>query len=160
MPDKPLESRVTKQWQDIGFQGEDPKTDFRGMGVLGLENLLYFAQEYPGAACHVLSHSHHPRYGYAFAIVGINLTSMAYHMLKDGTAKTHFFNAARGCPGVPTFHQFYCYLFYEFDRFWIESKPENVMDFARIKERFENAVRTSLANRSTILRLNVSVDNV
>lgn len=27
-----LESRITKQWQDIGFQGDDPKTDFRGMG--------------------------------------------------------------------------------------------------------------------------------
>ena len=32
--------RVTKQWQDIGFQGEDPKTDFRGMGMLGLHNLM------------------------------------------------------------------------------------------------------------------------
>ena len=36
----PLLSRVTKQWQNIGFQGEDPKTDFRGMGILGLDNLL------------------------------------------------------------------------------------------------------------------------
>uniref|UniRef100_T1J0J3 ELMO domain-containing protein n=1 Tax=Strigamia maritima TaxID=126957 RepID=T1J0J3_STRMM len=39
-PDTPLTSRVTKQWGDIGFQGDDPKTDFRGMGMLGLENLL------------------------------------------------------------------------------------------------------------------------
>lgn len=36
-----LDSRVSSLWQDIGFQGEDPKTDFRGMGILGLENLLY-----------------------------------------------------------------------------------------------------------------------
>jgi len=39
-PDRPLLTRVTKQWQDIGFQGEDPKTDFRGMGILGLQNLV------------------------------------------------------------------------------------------------------------------------
>ena len=39
-PGIPLETRKTKQWQNIGFQGEDPKTDFRGMGMLGLENLL------------------------------------------------------------------------------------------------------------------------
>lgn len=32
MPDEKLTARVTKQWQDIGFQGDDPKTDFRGMG--------------------------------------------------------------------------------------------------------------------------------
>ncbi|KAF7266509.1 hypothetical protein GWI33_020190 [Rhynchophorus ferrugineus] len=29
MPHEKLESRVTRQWQNIGFQGEDPKTDFR-----------------------------------------------------------------------------------------------------------------------------------
>lgn len=39
-PGIPLMTRKTKQWQNIGFQGEDPKTDFRGMGILGLENLL------------------------------------------------------------------------------------------------------------------------
>ena len=39
-PGVPLETRRTKQWQSIGFQGDDPQTDFRGMGVLGLENLL------------------------------------------------------------------------------------------------------------------------
>ena len=30
-------------WYDLwcaGFQGEDPKTDFRGMGILGLQNLM------------------------------------------------------------------------------------------------------------------------
>ena len=32
MPDTQLESRITRQWGDIGFQGEDPSTDFRGMG--------------------------------------------------------------------------------------------------------------------------------
>ena len=28
------------QWVDIGFQGKDPSTDFRGAGMLGLEQLL------------------------------------------------------------------------------------------------------------------------
>ena len=39
-PDIALEQRKCKQWKEIGFQGEDPATDFRGMGILGLENLL------------------------------------------------------------------------------------------------------------------------
>lgn len=30
MPNQPLESRITKQWQDIGFQGDNPLSDFRG----------------------------------------------------------------------------------------------------------------------------------
>lgn len=40
MPDEPLKDRITRQWGEIGFQGDDPKTDFRGMGILGLNNLM------------------------------------------------------------------------------------------------------------------------
>ncbi len=40
-PSVELEDRITKQWQDIGFQGNDPATDFRGMGLLGLTCLQY-----------------------------------------------------------------------------------------------------------------------
>ena len=41
MPDTKLQQRIWKQWTEIGFQGNDPRTDFRGMGVLGLDQLLY-----------------------------------------------------------------------------------------------------------------------
>ncbi|XP_049869973.1 ELMO domain-containing protein 2 [Pectinophora gossypiella] len=160
VPGEELEGRVTKQWQDIGFQGDDPKTDFRGMGVLGLDNLLFFASEYPQASSHVLSHSLHPKYGYTFAVVGINITSMAYYLLKDGSAKTYMFNAKRHLPSIHLFHRFYCYLFYEFDKLWIESKPQNMMEFSIIFKKFENAVRTELADPASVFRINIEVDTV
>lgn len=31
MPTQPLETRISKQWQDIGFQGDNPMSDFRGI---------------------------------------------------------------------------------------------------------------------------------
>lgn len=34
MPNQILEDRISKQWQDIGFQGDDPATDFRGKLLL------------------------------------------------------------------------------------------------------------------------------
>ena len=34
-PDEQLTNMISLQWQDIGFQGKDPSTDFRGMGMLG-----------------------------------------------------------------------------------------------------------------------------
>lgn len=160
MPDVPLQSRISKQWQDIGFQGDDPKTDFRGMGLLGLENLLFFAIEYQGPASHVLSHSLHPDYGYAFAIVGINITSMAWQLLQDGSAKTYFYNVCRTSSDLHNFHQFYCYLFYEFDRFWIECKPKNIMEFSSIRERFESNIKSSLEDPTTQFRINISIDTV
>jgi hypothetical protein len=159
-PDVELEARITKQWQDIGFQGDDPKTDFRGMGLLGLDNLLFFAEEYSPAASHVLSHSLHPQYGYAYAIVGINITSLAYNLLKDGAAKSHVYNACKSMPRLRVFHQFYCYLFYEFDKFWVESKPKDVMEFTYIKDKFESNIRSLLANQSTMFKINYVVDTV
>ena len=46
LTDEKLEFRFTKQWQKIGFQGSDPSTDFRAMGMLALDNLHYFATKY------------------------------------------------------------------------------------------------------------------
>lgn len=166
-PGVPLMTRKTKQWQNIGFQGDDPKTDFRGMGLLGLENLLYFAKEYNTAARHILSHSHHPKHGYSFAIVGINLTHMAYRLLVDGSAKTHMFNVCASSPVeserrpiLKHFHHLYSYLFVEFDKFWLSEKPKDVMEFNRIRDLFENQMRTLLEDRSAHFKINIAVDNV
>ena len=38
-PNETLDARLSKQWIDIGFQGMDPVTDFRGSGLLGLKQL-------------------------------------------------------------------------------------------------------------------------
>ncbi|NWI62637.1 ELMD2 protein, partial [Todus mexicanus] len=63
MPHENLKARISKQWCDIGFQGDDPKTDFRGMGLLGLVNLVYFSKHYTDEARQILSRSNHPKLG-------------------------------------------------------------------------------------------------
>ncbi|XP_053695273.1 ELMO domain-containing protein 2 [Sabethes cyaneus] len=153
-----LKGRVSDQWQDIGFQGDDPKTDFRGMGMLGLENLLYFASEYNGTARHLLSHSHHPTRGYFFAIVGINLTSMAYHLLQSGAARNHFYNQPRLT--MDTFHQFYCYLYFEFDRYWVECRPKSIMDFSWVQKKFDENIGKLLSSDSCCFKMNLAVESI
>jgi len=164
MPEVQLESRITKQWQDIGFQGDDPATDFRGMGILGLENLLHFSREYPGTVRHLLSHSQHPKYGYTFAVVGINITHMAWRLLKEGHAKPHFYNLLRngrkGYPTIEQFHQFYCYLFYEFDAYWMNAKPNNLMEFNIVQDKFEKSIKKITERENCIFKMNLSVENV
>ncbi|XP_054707636.1 ELMO domain-containing protein 2-like [Uloborus diversus] len=159
-PEEKLQNRISKQWSSIGFQGDDPKTDFRGMGVLGLENLLYFATEHTDAARHVLLHSNHPVYGYSFAIVGINLTSMAYHLLKDEILKVHFYNTVKGVPCVQDFHFVYCYLFYEFDKFWLAEKPRDIMEFSRIRNKFQLNILKRLENPKSKLKLNFLIETL
>lgn len=48
----------------------------------------------------------HSRYSYA--IVGINLTEMAYSLLRTGALKPHFYNTVQGTPELKHFHQLYC----------------------------------------------------
>ena len=43
-PNEKLRDRISTQWISIGFQAEDPSTDFRGAGFLGLTNLHTFSQ--------------------------------------------------------------------------------------------------------------------
>lgn len=39
-------ARTGQHWIDVGFQNEDPYTDIRGSGILGLIQLLYFTEVY------------------------------------------------------------------------------------------------------------------
>ena len=58
----------------IPRQGQNPATDFRGMGILGLESLVYFAQTHPAAARRVCNESLVPNMRwFSFAITHINL---------------------------------------------------------------------------------------
>ena len=38
----------SERWKDMGWQGVDPGTDIRGGGIMGLDNLIYLSQKYPG----------------------------------------------------------------------------------------------------------------
>ena len=104
---------------------------------------------------------------YSFAIVGINLTALAYKLVMDGCAKSHFFNVCASSPVesertplLKHFHHFYSYLFVEFDKFWLSEKPKDVMEFNRIRDLFENNIRTLLEDRSAHFKINITVDTV
>ncbi|XP_054902587.1 ELMO domain-containing protein 1 isoform X1 [Poeciliopsis prolifica] len=167
-PDTPLTGRISKQWCEIGFQGNDPKTDFRGMGLLGLQNLLYFAEHDRAAALQMLQDSLQPKHksshrkpselnqpdweqkvpdkaiGYSFAIVGINITDLAYSLLVSGALKTHLYNVAPEMADLQHFQQIFCYLMQEFQRFWIEEDPSDIMEFNRVRSKFHRRILRQL----------------
>ncbi|XP_033743760.1 ELMO domain-containing protein 2-like [Pecten maximus] len=152
MPDVKLEMRVSNQWKELGFQGDDPKTDFRGMGVLGLYQLLYFAVKHSDQCRRILSRSKHPTYWYPYAVVGINLTKAIYELLQSGALRTHFYNISKGQPFLHDFHEVYCYMLFEFDKFWINSKPKDIMEFGRLQGKFKKLVLSKLKDDpSTVL---------
>ncbi|XP_078401645.1 ELMO domain-containing protein 1 [Cetorhinus maximus] len=170
-PDVTLTGRISKQWCEIGFQGEDPKTDFRGMGMLGLCNLVFFAEHDNATARQVLFDSHQPKYreltkediskintkewekkkfdqaiGFSFAIVGINITDLSYTLLVSGALKTHLYNVAPEAPSLFHFHKIFCYLMHQFHKFWIEEDPLDIMEFNRVREKFHKQIIKQLRN--------------
>ncbi len=45
---------------------------------------------------------------YSFAIVGINITDLAYSLLVSGALKTHLYNVAPEMPSLVHFQQTFC----------------------------------------------------
>ncbi|PIN09346.1 hypothetical protein CDL12_18075 [Handroanthus impetiginosus] len=82
-PGQELESLVSDQWKQMGWQGKDPSTDFRGAGFISLENLLFFAKTFSTSFQSLLRKQAGKRaaWEYPFAVAGVNITFMIMQML-------------------------------------------------------------------------------
>jgi len=79
-------SKTGSHWELVGFQGSDPSTDFRGVGILGLiqplalslsETALPFLVE-------VIEFSQCPTQGFPFMVLSLNVTCIVLNLLRDG----------------------------------------------------------------------------
>jgi hypothetical protein len=157
-PDVDLRDRVSKQWQELGFQGDDPATDFRGMGVLGLIQLIYFCERHPHLSKRIYSRSFHPRIDYPFAVAGINMTSLARELLRKGTLRPHFLNSSAAgvdCPLLCHFHEIYSSIFVLFDEMWFKEDPaDGVMAFNGVREKLVEQLESFFrGNENAVLPL-------
>ncbi|MQM16724.1 hypothetical protein Taro_049682 [Colocasia esculenta] len=82
-PEINLTGLVSEQWKEMGWQGPNPSTDFRGCGFVSLENLLFFARTYPASYQRLLFKQGGVRatWEYPFAVAGINISFMLIQML-------------------------------------------------------------------------------
>jgi hypothetical protein len=84
-------------WQLVGFQSPNPATDFRGGGLLSLENILYFVTRMPVQALSMMHKRKDRTIGntaegvdssnYPWAAVGINITRMIAELVGACTAQ-------------------------------------------------------------------------
>ncbi|XP_022756908.1 ELMO domain-containing protein A-like isoform X6 [Durio zibethinus] len=82
-PEEELRGLISEQWKEMGWQGKDPSTDFRGGGFISLENLLFFARNFPKSFQDLLWKQEGDRsvWEYPFAVAGVNITFMLIQML-------------------------------------------------------------------------------
>ena len=65
---------VNDNWKRIGFQSKNPRTDFRGGGVLGLLNLVYLNENYPEDWAAMVATGEDDSKMWLLAVSSINIT--------------------------------------------------------------------------------------
>ena len=147
VPDEKLEERRCKQWGKLGFQGTDPATDFRGMGYLALLQLNYLATNRTELARSLLLKSQCPQYGYPFALVGIHTSSFLSKLLSTRLLRYQLFTLSereKNAFSIDRYNELYMYVFIEFDRFWRESEPIDIMQFNQRWGLFDSIITQTL----------------
>ena len=77
-------SRTGQHWIDVGFQNEDPQTDIRGSGMLGLMQMLYFSEKYNELASRYVVHSQMPDHLFPFIIKWFEFTTLTMKLIRSG----------------------------------------------------------------------------
>ncbi|KAM4120335.1 hypothetical protein ACJW30_03G124100 [Castanea mollissima] len=92
-PGQELHGLISDQWKEMGWQGRDPSTDFRGAGFISLENLLFFAKTFSTSFQRLLNKQGGNRaaWEYPFAVAGVNITFMIMQMLDLHASKPRTF---------------------------------------------------------------------
>jgi ELMO domain-containing protein len=132
-PEQKLSGRISADWKQIGFQGTDPATDFRGMGVLGLENLLAFTKRHGDMARMIMEQCAELQSWYSFAVAGINVTGVLVDMIKLRHLDSYFTQA--GC-SMAHFQVLYNYAFIQFNDLWTQRNPASIMEFNPLMREF------------------------
>ncbi|CAI5733118.1 unnamed protein product [Peronospora farinosa] len=150
--------RITKEWGEIGFQGTDPMSDFRSMGVFSLVQLNYFTKTYKVEAQRALKESNHPTRWYPFAVTGINVTAFLIELIDEHLLDMKLYRLAdNGAAndqdddlnaGLIQLHDFYATIFTRFNQLWVDTNPRDVMAFPSIFQSLKNDIRHELQLQS------------
>ncbi|KAJ3363213.1 hypothetical protein HDU91_003063 [Kappamyces sp. JEL0680] len=144
----PANEKKLLEWQKIGFQGKDPSTDFRSMGLLALDNLHFFCDRYNQIAKRILTVSHHQTSWFSLAIVGINITAYCLRLVRTRQLQWTFY--AYGV-SKEIFNEVYCFVFDAWETYWSgQKKPPSVMDFNRLFKAFQIEFEIHLLQRQPV----------
>ncbi|GAA0161054.1 scaffold/adaptor protein [Lithospermum erythrorhizon] len=133
-PGEKLHGLVSDQWKEMGWQGRDPSTDFRGAGFISLENLLFFAKTFTASFQQLLKKQGGERstWEYPFAVAGVNITFMIMQMLDLDAVKPRTFVRPAFIQMLSenewAFDLLYCVAFVVLDKQWLE-RNASYMDF-------------------------------
>lgn len=156
-PEEHLRDLISDQWKEMGWQGKDPSTDFRGGGYISLENLLYFARNFPKSFQALLRKQEGERalWEYPFAVAGVNITCMLIQILDLEAVKPRTFVGATFlkflAENESAFDLLYCITFKLMDHLWL-GMHASYMDFNAVMKATRRRLEAELV-QDNITRL-------
>ncbi|CAA2983215.1 Hypothetical predicted protein [Olea europaea subsp. europaea] len=148
-PEEELQGLISEQWKEMGWQGKDPSTDFRGGGFISLENLLYFARHFPKSFRDLLRKQEGDRalWEYPFAVAGVNITFMLIQILDLEAVKPRTLVGATFlkflAENESAFDLLYCIAFKLMDHQWL-AMHASYMDFNTVMKATRRHLETEL----------------
>ncbi|XP_044498005.1 ELMO domain-containing protein A-like isoform X2 [Mangifera indica] len=149
-PGRDLPALKSELWKEMGWQGTDPSTDFRGGGFISLENLIFFAKNYPDSFQRLLHKKDGARaeWEYPFAVAGINISFMLIQMLDLQSGKPSSLAGIRFLKLLKedemAFDNLYCVAFQMMDAQWL-AKRASYMEFNEILKSTRTQLERELA---------------
>lgn len=104
---------------NIGFQGKDPLTDFRGSGLLGLKHLWQFSMN-DLRSNEVFKISTAEKTWYFFAATGINITGKVIQFIEESNCDNYFYDNTNTITLYNFTQNLYNEFFVAFNNMWVE----------------------------------------
>ncbi|KAL6595422.1 hypothetical protein ACP70R_047762 [Stipagrostis hirtigluma subsp. patula] len=152
-PNRQLPPLKSDLWKEMGWQNSDPATDFRAGGFMSLENLIYFARNYPDSFHRLLHKADGKRaeWEYPFAVAGVNISYMLVQMLdlQSGNIRTkagiHFVQLLED--DDTAFDNLFCVAFQILDAQWL-ARRASYMEFNEVLKSTRVQLEQELTIRS------------
>ena len=139
-----------RDWRYVGFQGDDPGTDFRGMGIFALHQLIYFAETRPRTVQRILSEANEERWSdvsehttstgssmpqlkryYPFAVTGIHVSAFVARLVQQGALMTAWIGESSDTI-LRKINDLYCDTFILFHELWRKGPERSIMEFQQV----------------------------
>eukprot|EP00761_Pharyngomonas_kirbyi_P003994 gb/GECH01003998.1/.p1 GENE.gb/GECH01003998.1/~~gb/GECH01003998.1/.p1 ORF type:complete len:182 (+),score=23.91 gb/GECH01003998.1/:1-546(+) len=128
--------KIGRHWETIGFQGSDPRTDLRGVGMFGILQMLAFLDASEKLFIKIYQLSQDSVQEFPFCIVSLQMTSITLKMIKQGSV-TRSINKERNVLQVA--NKIYFALLYHFHLIW-KNGSKSIQDFDNVKNNLQRVM--------------------
>lgn len=120
---------------DVGFQGKDPLTDFRGTGLLGLKHLSIFSKSDLRAGLIYKVASNQDTW-YFYSATSINITGKVIDFIEKDNCNEYLFELKEKINIFDLTYKIYIDFFSGFNKMWVELKCNDFMKVNSLLDEF------------------------